>query len=244
MFGTESIEAPFGACKEAQNSDGIIMASAQEVLDAALGGEFGELHGNITRPLATALTAMVRRAKPRLAIEIGMAYGISTLAILAGLDEDARLISIDPYEHEHYHGFGLNLVARTGRSEQHQLCEEADYLALPRMLGEGASVDFAYVDGMHTFDYVLLDGFFVDKLLPVGGVVGFNDCGFRSVHKYLNFFRSHRDYDELDSGLRPNFRGRNPAVSLVRRIEGRSNCDRYFRKRSSAEPEGSFFRRF
>ena len=220
------------------------MASAQVVLDAALDGEYGPLAGNITRELATALTAMVRRTKPVLAIEIGMAYGISTLAILAGLEDGARLISIDPYEHEHYHGFGLNLVARTDQAGQHELCEIPDYLALPEMIGAGTTIDFAYIDGMHTFDYVLLDGFFVDKLLPVGGIVGFNDCGFRSVHKYLKFFRSHRDYEELDSGLEPDYRGRNPAVSLVRRLEGRSSHDRYFSKRSASEPEGTFFRRF
>lgn len=220
------------------------MALTQGVLDAALDGEYGPLRGNITSGLATALTGMVQRTKPALAIEIGMAYGISTLAILAGLGEGAKLISIDPYEHEHYHGFGMDLVARTDQGSQHELCERPDYLALPEMISAGLTVDFAYIDGMHTFDYVLVDAFFVDKLLPVDGIVSFNDCGFRSVHKYLKFFRGHRDYEELDSGLKPDYRGRNPAVSLVRRLEGRSSHDRYFRKRSASEPEGTFFRRF
>lgn len=220
------------------------MTSPQAVLDSALDGEFGPLAGNIPRRFATALTAMVRCLQPRLCVEIGMAYGISTLAILEGLGPEGRLISIDPFQTSAFAGFGRELVERTDRADRHELIESPDYLALPELLARAVQVDFAYVDGMHTFDYVLLDGFYIDKLLPVGGVVGFNDCGFRSVHKYLRFFRGHRDYEELDAGLRPDFRGRNPAVTLWRRLEGRSNQDRYFRKRSAREPEHNFFRRF
>ena len=179
------------------------MTSPQAILDAALAGAHGPLRGNISAPLATALTAMVRQARPRLCVEIGMAYGISTLAILEGLEPGARLISIDPFQDADFDGFGRKLVALTDRADQHEVWQEPDYLALPRLIDQGAAVDFVYIDGMHTFDYVLLDGFYADKLVPVGGVIGFNDCGFRSIHKYLKFFRSHRDYEELDAGLRP-----------------------------------------
>lgn len=220
------------------------MSSPQIILDAALAGEFGELRGNIPRAFATALTAMVRREKPALCIEIGMAFGISTLAILEGLGDRGRLISIDPFQNSDYGGFGLGLVARTDRAAQHQLIEEPDYLALPQLLAEGHRPGFAYIDGMHTFDYVLLDGFYVDKLLPVGGVAAFNDCGFRSIHKYLKFFRGHRSYEELDAGLAPDYRGANPAITAWRTIQRRSNQDRYFRKLDDAEPLHNFFRNF
>lgn len=220
------------------------MASPQSILDAALAGEFGELQGNIPRAFATALTAMVRREKPVLCIEVGMAYGISTLAILEGLGEGGHLISIDPFQNSDFGGFGLDLVARTSAAAQHELIEAPDYLALPRLLEEGRRPDFAYIDGMHTFDYVLLDGFFVDKLLPVGGVAAFNDCGFRSIHKYLQFFRRYRQYEELDSGLAADYRGGNPAITALRTLQRRSNQDRYFRKLSEIEPEHNFFRNF
>ena len=218
--------------------------SPGEVIDRALAGEYGEMQGNISRRLAGALTAMVARERAKVCLEIGMAYGISTLAILEGLAEQGRLISIDPFQTEHFAGFGRKLVERTDRADRHELIESPDYLALPRLVEAGVQVDFAYIDGMHTFDYVALDAFYVDKLLPAGGVVGFNDCGFRSIHKFLRFFRAHRDYVELDAGLRPDFRGRNPAVTLVRRLQGRSSHDRYFRKRREWEPGHAFFRDF
>lgn len=193
---------------------------------------------------AEALTRQVRACRPKLAIEIGMANGVSTLAILAGLEPEARLISIDPYQDSYWKGAGRALIAQSDRSASHELRQEPDYLALPALLQEGLRIDFAYIDGMHTFDYVALDAFFVDKLLPVGGVVGFNDCGFRSIHKFLRFWRSHRHYEELKSGLAPDFRGGNPLISLHRRLTGRSNEDRYFRKLDSWEPEHNWFRDF
>jgi hypothetical protein len=202
-------------------------------VDAAIAPRFAE-----------ALTRQVRLCRPKLAIEIGMANGISTLAILSGLEPGAQLISIDPFQDGQWNGAGRALVAQTDQAASHELRQEPDYLALPALLREGRKVDFAYIDGMHTFDYVALDAFFIDKLLPVGGVVGFNDCGFRSIHKFLRFWRRHRHYEELDCGLAPDYHGRNPLVSLLRRIEGRSNQDRYFRKRDSWEPEHNWFRSF
>jgi hypothetical protein len=198
----------------------------------------------ITPRFAEALTRQVRACRPRLAIEIGMANGISTLAILSGLEPGARLISIDPFQDSQWNGAGRALVAQTDRAPDHELRLEPDYLALPALLRENRTVDFAYIDGMHTFDYVALDAFFADKLLPIGGVIGFNDCGFRSIHKFLRFWRRHRRYEELESGLAPDYRGGNPLVSLLRRIEGRSNQDRYFRKLDNWEPDHNWFRNF
>ena len=218
--------------------------SPGDVLDAALRGECGPIRGNIPREFASALTGMVRQVRPKHCIEIGMAYGISTLAILEALEETSFLISIDPFQTEHYARFGRSLVEKTSRSSQHEVCEQPNYLALPRMLKDGKVFDFAYIDGNHSFDHVTLDAFYVDKMLRLGGVIGFNDCGFRSIHKYLSFFRKHRDYEELDPGLPADYRGHNPAVTVLRRLQGRSNQDRYFRKRSDYEPPHHSFRNF
>jgi len=204
----------------------------------------GAIDAAIGPRLAVTLRDQVARLKPKLAIEIGMANGISTLAILAGLPAGSRLISIDPYQDTDWGGEGRKLVAQCDRAADHAVVLEPDYLALPTLLRDGAQVDFAYIDGMHTFDYVALDAFFVDKLLPVGGVVAFNDCGFRSIHKFLKMFRSHRRYDEIDVGLTPDYRGQNPLVTALRRLTGRSNQDRYFRKLDRWEPPHNFFKPF
>jgi len=66
--------------------------------------------------------------------------------------------------------------AKASLSDRHELIEEYDYDALPRLRASGLRVDFAYLDGWHTFDHTLLAWWYVDKMLPAGGIVGFNDC--------------------------------------------------------------------
>lgn len=202
------------------------------------------LNSEISERFCAALSAVVTREQPKLVIEIGMACGFSTLAILSALPQGARLLSIDPFQHRDYHGLGHALVQRSDRAEAHTLIEEPDYLALPRLLEQGTTADLVYIDGMHTFDYVALDAFYADKLVRPGGVVAFNDCGFRSIHKFLKYFRKHRDYEELDVGLAPDFKGGNPLITLSRRLTGRSNQDRYFRKKSDWEPVHNYFKTF
>ena len=208
-------------------------AAGKEPIEAAIPPNF-----------AAELTRQVSAAAPRLAIEIGMANGLSSVAILAGLPVGSKLLSVDPFQYNEYRGAGVKLVAATDRSSDHTLVEELDYLALPELLRQGVVADFIYIDGMHTFDYVALDAFYADKLMPVGGVVAFNDCGFRSIHKFLRFFRQHRHYAELPTSLPRDCRGSSPLVTMLRTIQGRSNQDRYFRKLDIWEGEHNFFRNF
>jgi predicted O-methyltransferase YrrM len=205
------------------------------------------LHSQITRENAEGLERAVRMLRPERVLEIGMAFGISSLAILSALEElggPGALVSIDPFERERYADGGLALVARAGLAKRHQLLREPDYLVLPALLAAGRRYDLVYVDGHHSFDYVLLDFFYADLLLPVGGVVGFDDCGWPSVARVLRFIRSHKDYVEIDVGIPPDYSARNPLFSLGRRLLGRNRADRYFRKRSERTPANNFYTRF
>jgi len=211
-------------------------AEREIALDSEVGAEYAD---------ALYRTALVN--KPQSVLEIGMAQGLSSLAILTALRDaqgGGHLISIDPNQRTDYHGVGIANVARAGFSTRHTLIERPDYLALPRLVEEGTRFQFAYIDGWHTFDYTLLDFFYTDKMLDVGGIVGFNDCGWRSVNKVLKFVTTHRKYEPMDVGLRPSYAARNPLFTLIRRLEGRSNADRYFRKVAQFEPTWSFFARF
>jgi len=205
------------------------------------------LRANIPPDYAEALYKTVLAERPMIAVEIGMACGVSSLAILAALRDagmGGRLISIDPAQTTMFESTGLINVERAGHSSRHTLMEMKSYEALPKLLAESAGVQFVYIDGWHTFDYTLIDFFYSDKLLPVGGVVAFNDSGYRAIHKVLNYVRSHRHYTPMDVGLAPDYKARNPLFSVVKRIEGRSNSDRYFRKSDDWEPNWDFFARF
>lgn len=197
--------------------------------------------GGILPAYSRALTNAVRTFRPQSCIEIGLANGISALAMLAGLSEHGgRLLSIDPYQSSFWKNRGVESIARAGVDHLHELREAPDFLALPELLRAGTRVDFAYIDGWHTFDYTLLDFWYLDRMLPVGGVVAFNDCGLRAVHRAIRFVETNRHYDELDVGL-PKDYTRHPLGRIRRRLEGRNSADRYFRKRDTWEPESSSY---
>lgn len=208
---------------------------------------------------ANALYALVKRERPKVILEIGLAHGATALAMATAIDENGfgELISIDPYQRKQWSGIALAALERSGLSRLHRLVEEPDYVALPGLLKtlEGC-VDLAYVDGRHSYEYVLLDFFYVDRLLRPGGVVGFNDSDWPTVIPTLRFVRKHRRYDALDVGLAPTYgtrnglaraylRGEAKLVSRrlrpsrcrpVARVLGRRSDDRYFRKIENWEP--------
>lgn len=201
----------------------------------------------LPRPYAEALHQLVLRERPRVALEIGCAMGSSTLAICSALSQlgDGHLISIDPFQSTRWSDQGVQAVERAGLGEHHELIEDFDYHALPALLARGERVGVAYIDGMHTFDYTFLDAFYVDKLLDTGGVVGFNDCGWRAVHRALRCLRAHRHYQEVDVGLKRDYSGRIPLVSIaIKRVQRRCSNDRYFRKLDTFEPDTRFYARF
>ena len=205
-----------------------------------------ELHSGISPADQHALYSVVRRYKPEIIVEIGMAYGFSTLAILKGLEENGsgKLTSIDPNQTTEWQSIGLARVKEAGHHLRHTLIERPDYLALPGLLSQGIEIDFAYVDGWHTIDYVMLDIFYLDRMLRPEGVIGFNDCDKIAVRRAIKYLMTHRQYRELDVGLPRNYRSRNWAYTAARWLLRWPTHDRYFVKLRSWEPEWGFHRWF
>jgi hypothetical protein len=52
-----------------------------------------------------------------------------------------------------------------------------------------------FIDGWHTFDHVLLDFFYIDLMLEVGGIVVFDDVGYPSIRRACEFILANRTYD-------------------------------------------------
>lgn len=200
----------------------------------------------ISPSYAAALYRTVLARRPALVLEVGMACGLSTLSILSALRDagGGRLISVDPAQSTDYAGIGVLNVRRAGLEAFHELIEEPSFQALPRLLARKLQPDFAYIDGWHTFDYVLADFFYIDKMLRKGGCVVFNDCGWQSVHRVIRFVQTHRKYRELDVGLSPDYRGGSPLSTIVHLIQRRSRADRYFEKTEDWEPNWNFYRMF
>jgi predicted O-methyltransferase YrrM len=170
-------------------------------------GETRPLHSAIQPGEGEFLQSVIRQVRPSVSLEVGCAYGVSSLYICEALKEvGARQHTIiDPYQigsgHEGpdsgYEGIGLLNLKRAGLSDFVRFYGELSYRCLPRLENEGLKLDFAFIDGMHTFDYVLNDFFYVDKMLNVGGVVVFDDLTYPSIRKVLRFILTNLPYSPM-----------------------------------------------
>lgn len=215
-----------------------------------LKGDKIPVHSDIGLAHAEALYETVFKNRPKVVLEIGMAFGVSSLSILTALRDigaDGRLLSIDPLQTPDWNGCGLASIARAGLKDRHEMREDYDYKVLPRLLESGLKLDFAYIDGWHTFDYTLLDWWYVDRMLKVGGVVAFNDCSWPAVDKAIQFVVTHRKYSEMDVGLKLPRRRKMELLNLITfglKKLPLADRDRYFRKDADWEPRWDFYAPF
>lgn len=167
-------------------------------------------HGMQAREIAI-LCQIARVEQCRTILEIGMANGSSTVALLRTLDESGggNVVSVDPFQNRDENGVayaiggqGVRNVAASGLGHRHRLIENYDYIAMPQLVAEGARFDMVFIDGYHSFDYTFLDFFYADLLLKDGGVCAFHDTGWPTVYKVTDFLMKNKAYTPL--GPRPS----------------------------------------
>jgi predicted O-methyltransferase YrrM len=149
---------------------------------------------------AAVLAHLVRRLDARVTLETGTAFGVSALAIctaLAALPATTPPRShygIDPVQTAQYGSAALAALERADLAGYFTLLEGPSHLELPALLAAGVQLDFAFIDGWHTFDYKLLDFFYIDKMLRPGGIVALHDYQWESTQKVVRFALTHRRY--------------------------------------------------
>lgn len=211
-------------------------------------GTSSDLHSETSGEECAAMYQFLKENPPEIAIEIGMAYGVSSLAILTSLEENkcGRLISIDPYPpgFDHVRQSALLAINKAGVAHRHTHLHLESELALPKLIIEGIKPDFVYIDGHHGFDHAFVDFFFADKMLPVGGTIAIDDSQWRSVHRVIRYLLKHRHYEEMNVGLQKSFASANLINNAYKRIQNRFGPSRYFRKADDWKPPSSFYRNF
>ena len=144
-----------------------------------------------------ALYSCIRQFEPKRTLEIGMAYGLSTLFMCqAHYDngKDGRHVAIDPKQTKEYKSIGLLNIKRANLDGQLEFIEAPSYLGLPKLVDEGRRFELIFIDGMHTFDYTLVDFFYSDLLLKAGGYLIFDDIWMPSVRKVILYVQRNRSY--------------------------------------------------
>jgi predicted O-methyltransferase YrrM len=142
--------------------------------------------------------------RPKATLEIGLAYGFSTLFFLAALAKNAhgRHTAIDPFQHVHWHGIGLRHARQTA-PDQFEFIEERSDRAAIDLVRDARTFDLIFIDGNHRFDDVLTDFYLYAPLCSIGGVVIFDDLWMNSVKTAVSFVRNNRaDFVEVPAGPR------------------------------------------
>ena len=143
------------------------------------------------------LARVVDSVRPTTSLEVGFAYGVSTLFVceaLARIGTPARHIVVDPFQFSEWRGIGLRNVKSAGYEAFLELREQRSEIALPRLLQEKTELDMAIIDGWHTFDHALVDFFYVNKMLRIGGVIVLDDSSMPSVGKLVDHILTYGCY--------------------------------------------------
>lgn len=180
-------------------------------------GESLRVHSSISADEGLLLQELIWRFKPTITLEIGLAFGVSALYICEAMERNnnARHTVIDPHQYKDpwggngWKGVGIYNLRQAGYGSMVDFIELPSYQALPQMERSGQKIDFAFIDGWHTFDYSLIDFFYIDKMLRVGGVVVLDDADWASIRKLCRYVLMNLAYEvvPLVSSVAPLKRG-------------------------------------
>jgi len=152
-------------------------------------------------------------------LEVGCAYGLSSLHITGAIAGRplAHHIIIDPFENTDWSGIGLTNLDRAG-VDFYELREEPSEIALPQLLSEGAEFDLVFIDGWHTFDQTLVDMYYANRLVKVGGYIIVDDATWPSVSKAISQFATYPCYEIVGGASIPVTRVVNLLGKLLKPI--------------------------
>lgn len=157
-------------------------------------GQPHSLHSNVDQQEGRFLFDLITsNSSIEKTLEIGCAYGLSSLHICAALQarSSPEHWILDPFQNSQFQGIGIANLERSN-FDFFQLIEEPSEFALPRIAQEQSNTfDLVFIDGWHTFDHTLLDLFYANRLVKVGGYIVIDDCGMASVSKAVSYFSNY-----------------------------------------------------
>lgn len=161
--------------------------------------QHGQVHllgANVDQDEGEFLRKMIALCNAQNTIEVGCAMGISSLYICSALaiKQEKKHTIIDPMQSTDWENIGRCNLDRAG-VDFYQIIEEPSETALPRLLAEGHQFDFGFIDGWHTFDHTLLDFYYLDRLIKVGGIIVIDDVSFSGIRKAVRYILNYPNYE-------------------------------------------------
>ncbi len=154
------------------------------------------LHSATSKNQCEFISKILKELKPEYTLEIGLAYGISTIAILEVLGQNNQLFHhtvIDPYQVD-WHNVGLHYIKKLGFDKQVTFHEKFSDEVLSMMASEGKRIQFVYIDSSKVFDVLLTDIHFLNKMLDINGIIVLDDCRYPGIRKLIRYMAVHPSF--------------------------------------------------
>jgi predicted O-methyltransferase YrrM len=177
-------------------------------------GRVEDSEGNLIDPFPAAtplkigmfLGETIQKYQLKNTLEIGMAYGLSSLFICQAHHDTGSgyHTAIDPTQSTMWKSIGLLNIKRAGLENKLRFLEDRSERILPQLYLQGEKIDFAFIDGNHLFDYTLVEFFYLDRILTLGGYIVFDDLWMPSVRKVVSFVLRNRSYELIPIKIEKN----------------------------------------
>lgn len=158
------------------------------------------LTSNIDKNEGEFLSRIIKDYAVKSTIEIGCAMGISSLYICSALfaEEEKHHTIIDPMQTSDWGSIGLVNLEKAGVNF-YEIIEQPSEIVLPQLLSLKKEYDLGFIDGWHTFDHTLVDFFYLNRLIKVGGVIVIDDISFAGIKKLTRYLLNYPCYEFIGS---------------------------------------------
>jgi predicted O-methyltransferase YrrM len=171
----------------------------------------------VDQPTAELLYSLVRMARPEIAVEIGTAKGNAAIAIGQALEDNkkGKLYTIDPVEQE----LVKIAIRKSGLKNRIEYIVDYSYNIIPKL--RLSKIDFAFIDGDHSYENVSMDFNLVKNLVPKGGMIVFHDALlFDGPRKVISEIKKTNNFDVVTLPTLTGVNKDNHAVLAINNPEG------------------------
>ena len=130
-------------------------------------------------------------------LETGFGTGSTALYMLHATRAAAgRVTSVD-WSPDRFNRIGRDMLAGSPDAHRHRLIEEPSEDVLPRLRLAGETFDFVFIDGWKSFDQLAFEAFLINRMLPVGGIICYDDANNASVRAAIRLLKAYYGYVEV-----------------------------------------------